>query len=370
MGRDGTTLLAGADSARQRLRDALAIERGSYPFARDYGSEIGAIVDRNVDSRAEARVYAAVAGAIAHPPNGLDDVALQEVRLAHRAGLLEVHVFAEWVDGSGARTPIEVRQDLTVDPAAGGGAAPSEAGVGVPVIAGETLLGRELTATAGTLSAPGPYAWQWRRDGAPIPGAASARYVLVAADVGARVAVTATFAGGAATSRAVGPILDAPPPSRLAIDAWRSRGRETLLRMLLEVGTTPARETSRWLWRDAAGGVPIGRRIGGDDALALATAVTVTGIELREEPHGTVNAFRLHDRPHGTDIGDLMAALGQGAAVIEIQSAAGLVQEALNINTRSPSWAQFGDPVSDATRAFLAGLRAGDHVIAAVALGR
>lgn len=117
MHRDGRVLLAGADSARQRLRDALAIERGSYPFARDYGSTLGSLVDRTVDSGFEARVYAAVADAIAHPPNGLDDVTLQEVRLFQAGSgedVVEVHVRALWTGDVGEQTPIGVRQALAV----------------------------------------------------------------------------------------------------------------------------------------------------------------------------------------------------------------------------------------------------------------
>ena len=112
MARDGTQLLDGAGSAHQRLRDALAIERGSYPFARDYGSTLGDIVDRNVDSQLEARVYAAVADAVAHPPNGLDDVSLREVRLYQGAQHVEIEVWADWLGEDGAHTPIGVRQRL------------------------------------------------------------------------------------------------------------------------------------------------------------------------------------------------------------------------------------------------------------------
>lgn len=110
--RDGTELLDGPESARQRLRDALAIERGSYPFARDYGSTLGDLVDRNVDTALEGRVYAAVADAITHPPNGLDDVALQEVRLYQGETHVEVRIAAEWIGEAAERTPIDVRQAL------------------------------------------------------------------------------------------------------------------------------------------------------------------------------------------------------------------------------------------------------------------
>ena len=114
MARDGTHLVDGAESARQRLRDALVIERGSYPFARDYGSTLGDIVDRNVDTALESRIYAAVADAIAHRPNGLDDITLQEVRLYQADSLVEVQVFAEWTGEDGVRTPIGVRQRLAL----------------------------------------------------------------------------------------------------------------------------------------------------------------------------------------------------------------------------------------------------------------
>ena len=115
MARDGSALLDGVESARQRLRDALAIERGSYPFARDYGSTLGDHVDRNVDAAFESRIYAGVASAITHPPNGLDDVELQEVRLFQGARHVEVQVIAEWTGEDGVRTPIGVRQRLATE---------------------------------------------------------------------------------------------------------------------------------------------------------------------------------------------------------------------------------------------------------------
>lgn len=119
MARDGHSLLTGPDSARQRLRDALATFRGSYPFLRDYGSLLGELVDRQTDAGFEAGVYARVAEAIVHPPNGLEDVALQEVRLYQRGQFTEVQVFAEWVGDEGVSTPITVRQQLAEGQGAG-----------------------------------------------------------------------------------------------------------------------------------------------------------------------------------------------------------------------------------------------------------
>lgn len=112
MARNGAALLDGGEGARQRLRDALSIERGSYPFARDYGSTLGDHVDRNVDTAFESRIHAAVADAINHPPNGLDDVRLVEVRLYQGARHVEVQVLAEWTGETGVRAPIGARRRL------------------------------------------------------------------------------------------------------------------------------------------------------------------------------------------------------------------------------------------------------------------
>ena len=119
MSRDGTRLISGIESAEQRLTDALAIRRGSYPWSRDYGSRLADIVDRTVDSDAEARIFAAVAEAVAHPPNGLADVALRDVRLHRLPGhpdRIEIEVAADWRDASGQITPIGIRHQLAGAP--------------------------------------------------------------------------------------------------------------------------------------------------------------------------------------------------------------------------------------------------------------
>lgn len=115
MSRDGTGILDGADSARQRLGDALRIRRGSYPWLRDYGSLLDDLVDLTVDRAFEGRVYAAVAETIAHPPNGLADVALREIRLYQDGDApdrVEVEVMADWIAPDGTATPIGLRQSL------------------------------------------------------------------------------------------------------------------------------------------------------------------------------------------------------------------------------------------------------------------
>ncbi|WP_243073875.1 hypothetical protein [Microbacterium sp. SS28] len=62
--------------------------------------------------------------------------------------------------------------------------------VPVPTVTGSRTVGRVLTAQVGEWSPePQTVAFQWRRDGAAIPGARSVRYTLTAADEGARVDV-------------------------------------------------------------------------------------------------------------------------------------------------------------------------------------
>ena len=105
-------LLGGAESASQRLRDALLIPRGSYPAQRDYGSTLALILDRPLDPRGEAAVNAAVADAIAHPPNGLEDVRLRSVRISTGRGVTTLDIEADWVSEEGNLTPIGLREQI------------------------------------------------------------------------------------------------------------------------------------------------------------------------------------------------------------------------------------------------------------------
>lgn len=116
MSRDGTRILSGRESAEQRLRDALGITRGSYAFSRDYGSRLADVVDANLDEDTEAAIYAAVADTIAAPANGLGDLRLRSVRVQASRGRVEVDVDGEWVDASGAVTPIGIREQLAAAP--------------------------------------------------------------------------------------------------------------------------------------------------------------------------------------------------------------------------------------------------------------
>ena len=115
MSRDGSSILDGADSARQRLGDALRIRRGTYPWLRDYGSLLADLVDRRIDSDFEARVYAAAAETVAHPANGLGDIRLREVRLhpdADGADRADIEILADWIAPDGSVGEIGLRQAL------------------------------------------------------------------------------------------------------------------------------------------------------------------------------------------------------------------------------------------------------------------
>ena len=108
----GDRWLGGPDSATQRLRDALVIQRGSYPVARDYGSTLTDVLDRPLHAGGQAALMAAVADAVAHRSNGLDDVRLRSVAVRTEDGVTTLDIRADWVSESGAITPIGLREQL------------------------------------------------------------------------------------------------------------------------------------------------------------------------------------------------------------------------------------------------------------------
>ena len=108
----GGRLVDGLASARQRIHDALTIERGTYPMSRDYGSQLDDLVDRRMDAGAIAAVYAAVADAFEHLPNGLEDCRLREVRLENDGtddARWMVVIYAEWLDATPGPGLLETR---------------------------------------------------------------------------------------------------------------------------------------------------------------------------------------------------------------------------------------------------------------------
>ena len=115
MARDGSRILTGLESAAQRLDDALQISLGSYPWLRDYGSDLPALVDEEIDEEWAARATAAVAGAVSGARNGLGDVELVEVtlRALDDAGdAWELGVRATWIDPSGEPAALSARSRI------------------------------------------------------------------------------------------------------------------------------------------------------------------------------------------------------------------------------------------------------------------
>jgi 5'-nucleotidase len=104
-----------------------------------------------------------------------------------------------------------------------------------PVISGQARVGRTLTASDGTWSVLSPtLAYQWNRDGVPIPDATGASYVGTGADAGADLTVTVTASkegngDGTATSAATSiPKADSDTTARLSHIFVSSNGTVTV----------------------------------------------------------------------------------------------------------------------------------------------
>ncbi len=266
MSRTGTSLLTGPDSARQRLGDALATPRGSYPFMRDYGSLVGELVDQVADRGFEARVYARVAEAVAHPPNGLEDIVLREVRVSQAGLRIEVQTLAEWIGDDGQSTPITARQELA-EPRqlTDVSAQANRPATGAPGLTGTARIGETLTADAGDVADPdGPpafatWSFQWLRDMTAIAGAISATYDPVDADVGEVLRVRVSFEDDAGhaetrTSAETLAVTLAPnqlPASRAGNDQAVAAGADVTLDG--SASSDPDGSIASYLWEQTAG---------------------------------------------------------------------------------------------------------------------
>jgi hypothetical protein len=85
MKRETGQLITGLAYLIQRLQDAINTELVSVVGAREYGSRLHEMVDRNVDGRFHMEVYIRLAEAINNPANGLDDFRLKNMRLQRLA---------------------------------------------------------------------------------------------------------------------------------------------------------------------------------------------------------------------------------------------------------------------------------------------
>ncbi|MFD2178525.1 hypothetical protein [Veronia pacifica] len=72
--------LGGLAYLRQRFNDVINTPLGALVGARDFGSRLHELVDRNIDPGFEMQCYIRLAEAVASPANGLDDFILREMR--------------------------------------------------------------------------------------------------------------------------------------------------------------------------------------------------------------------------------------------------------------------------------------------------
>lgn len=79
MNKDTGETMTGVAYLRQRLYDVINTPLGSIPGARDFGSNLYEMLDRNVDSNFYMDAYERLADAINNPANGLDDFKLSEM---------------------------------------------------------------------------------------------------------------------------------------------------------------------------------------------------------------------------------------------------------------------------------------------------
>ena len=163
-----------------------------------------------------------------------------------------------------------------------------------PVITGETRYGEELTfAKPAWRPSNVKLAYQWLRDGAPIPGATGRRHRLVAGDIGHSLSVRITgsrsgFTSTVQESAAVGPVLG----SRLtAANPWlygTAQVGKTLAAGVRPWG--PGSVSLAWQWyRD-------GEKIAGATATSYALAADDAGHTIAVGVSGSAHRFETTTR--------------------------------------------------------------------------
>ena len=89
--------ISGTVYLKQRIQDAMRIEKGSLPYARDYGSNLADLIDRNFDSGFEIELTTRIVGMFRNKANGLSDCKFLGLVVKGRAGkvLIDVNIYYE-----------------------------------------------------------------------------------------------------------------------------------------------------------------------------------------------------------------------------------------------------------------------------------
>lgn len=111
----------------------------------------------------------------------------------------QISVRASYVDGQGSSESTTSNQTAAI-------ANVNDPTTGDLTISGSGVQGQTLNAITdglGDLDGLGAFSFEWRRDGAAIPGADASSYVLAQADVGAQISVAVSYTDGEGTSQSV-----------------------------------------------------------------------------------------------------------------------------------------------------------------------
>jgi hypothetical protein len=147
-------------------------------------------------------------------------------------------------------------------------------------IDGSVVVGQTLTVNTTSLGGSGTISYQWKRNGADIPGGTNSSYNLVSADNGTTISVTVTRANnsGSVTSAGVGPVTLPALTGSVSITGTAVVGQT------LTVNTTSlgGGGTSSYQWKRNGADIPGGTNVSynlvsADDGTVISVTVTRAG---------------------------------------------------------------------------------------------